>query len=214
MHRFAWVVALCLLPAVASADVPTPGQRPVPYKLVAEGMEAFPDRVLLAFPWTLSGGAPTEEHAIIDANGTEFGRRSDRAKLWVAKKADYDEWKKTYKPSEVRHEDPALREFFASKKVVLCNLAPNVDTLVPEENNVKEIRERMRAVKLSDTECVLEKVAEAPNAKAAVVTPENVPKKSGCAGCTVGSESGGWGFAIALAVALGLRRGRAHRFFA
>lgn len=211
----ATALAALLLSASAAADVATPGWRKVPYSLAVEGMDRFPDRILLAFPWTDSGGAPTEEHAEITASGLSFGLRADHVKIWSARRVDYEAWRKTYTPVPGGREDKPLQELFASKMVVLCNLTPNHVDHVPEGAKVTAIREKMRAVSLTDTECTLEKVLETRDPSATIVTPENVPPRGGCASCSTGEHEGaafaGVCGAVALLAGIALRRRRGKR---
>ncbi|MEJ7731829.1 MAG: hypothetical protein WKG00_21795 [Polyangiaceae bacterium] len=115
------------LAAPARADLgPPPGKRRVQFEVRVEGLTAFPDMVIAVYPYSLSDGAPTTEHAVLrDGQPLPVGRRSATPKLWAVKKSDYEAFAASYKPTQSAG-DPALEAFFASGKARDCgaNIQP------------------------------------------------------------------------------------------
>jgi hypothetical protein len=208
-RRTASLVIAFALAALAStparADLPPPdGQKFVSYAFRVEGLAAFPEHVLLAFPWSLSSGRPTEEHAVVeDKKPLSVGRRSGAPKLYSMKRSDYDAWKVSYKPPSDNYEDPELKALFVSHKVRVCDAAPSVRHVLSTDDSRSEVVEVIRAVAIDDARCDLD-------APAAAAEPATSPKAGGCAGCGAAGRGGYTPGAVAAALALlfGLRRGR------
>jgi hypothetical protein len=92
----------------------------VSFEVRVEGLTAFPEMVLVVYPYSLSDGAPTTEHAVLrDGEPLPVGRRSATPKLWAVKKADYEAFAASYKPT-FSSSDPALEAFFATGKARDC----------------------------------------------------------------------------------------------
>lgn len=211
----------------AGADLPPPeGKKFVSNAFSVTNLAAFSDYTLLAFPWSLSNGRPTEEMAeLVDGKEVGLGRRSATPKIYAISRSDYQRWQANYKAPEDNSEDKAARELFASDKVILCDvtLAPTyqVDKTDPRDTVV----EAFSVVKIAPGVCDLEKV-NAPKVAPPPTTaapsddvtsgganePTTAPREGGCAGCSVGGTGNGLeglfgvGFALALTRALFMRR--------
>jgi hypothetical protein len=198
---------LLLTPSLARADLPAPdGMRYVEYRFRVDGSsKQSPDHVIVVYPWSLSNGAPTREQTTAaDGQWVSVGKRSYPPVLYVARKADYEAFIKTYAaPDESVDSDPKIDAFLA--KSVKCNLAPNPNFEVQDDDPRSAIEEIFVAQTISDTSCVLTKVTP-PDAVG------TAPKGGGCAGCTTSEHriaSGiGLGGLFALLVALGRKRRR------
>jgi MYXO-CTERM domain-containing protein len=213
--------ALLCSAAPALADLPPPdGTKFVGYGFQVDNLAAFPDYVVLAFPWSMSSGRPSEEHAVVsDGKRLGVGRRSASPKLYAMKRADYEAWKATYTPPQDNYEDPQLRTLFASDKVRVCDQAPEPKFSLDEDDERNEVVQAFRALKIDGATCALE-LASAKDTSAKTEQPSNdtspspstdgAPKSGGCAGCTVEPPAGSaWaliGSAVAAALLVGRRR--------
>ena len=92
---------LTLAPGVAVADsAPSRGTKWATFSFEVDNLAAFPDRVLLAFQCSSSGGVPVRELAELSPGKTVVvGRRGGDCRLYSMAKADFDAWKLTYKPT-------------------------------------------------------------------------------------------------------------------
>lgn len=200
------MTTLVSLSGAASADAPPPeGTKFVGYSFQVENMTAFPDHVLIAYPWSTSNGAPTREHSILEnGQSLRIGRRSDATKLYAMKRSAYDEWKQSYAAPENRWEDPALDALVASDKVVACDEAPFARFELAESDARTAITDVFRANRISDATCDLAVVSKP------TTTPSG-PSKGGCAGCAVTGEAQRSGIlgVFALAALAWVRRRRA-----
>jgi hypothetical protein len=198
---------LLLAPSLARADLPPPdGTRYVPYRFRVDGSsKQSPDHVIVVYPWSLSNGAPTREQTTTpDGQWVSVGKRSYPPALYVVRKADYEAFVKTYAAADGPTDtDPKVDAFLA--KSAKCNLAPNPDFTVSDDDPRSAIEEIFVAQTMSDTSCVLTKT-NPPDAVG------QAPKGGGCAGCTTSEHriaSGiGLGGLFALLVALGRKRSR------
>ncbi len=243
MKLASWVSALALgttvalAAAEARADLPPPdGKKFVEYAFQVQGVSAQKDWVLLAFPYSASNGRPTEEYAEL-AEGTpvSVGRRGGLPKLYAMKLADYDAFKKGYKPPQDNFEDPALRALFSSDKVVRCDGAPGPTHQLPTTDRRDKIVETLKLVSVDAKACRVVAADAAtpvststptaapatdPSAGASptdvasaapVASSDPTPKSGGCAGCSMDGVERKSG---ALVVGLGVlalviaRRGR------
>lgn len=209
----------------AFADLPPPeGKKFVNNAFSVANLSAFPEYTLIAFPWSLSNGRPTEEMTeLADGKEVGLGRRSAVPKIYAIARADYQSWRANYKAPEDNFEDKAARELVASDKVTLCDvtLAPtySLDRSDPRETVV----EAFTAVKIAPGVCDLEKANAtkspvSPSTPVGEVTsggpsePSTAPREGGCAGCSVGGTGGrfeglfGVGVLLVLSRALFMRR--------
>ena len=95
---------LTLLLSVARADLPPPvTQKYVRFSVVVSGLAAYPDHVVVVYPWSNSNGALTAELVqLIDGQPLGFGRRIDGAPAFYAiKKLDLEVWSAT-EPRDVQ----------------------------------------------------------------------------------------------------------------
>lgn len=182
----------------ASADLPPPdGVKFVDFAIAVENLAAFPDVVVVAYPWSLSNGAPTTEHAVLkDGQPLEIGRRSPTPKLWAVKKADYEAFAASHKPTH-EYQDGPLEAFFKSGKAIACDASVEPDHQLPESDARDRIVQAFRADAIDATRCQLvatgDRKATAASAPPAPATdgealpPENAPAAGagGCAGCAV-----------------------------
>jgi hypothetical protein len=216
----------CLLPAGrALADLPPPdGTRFVDYGFRVDGLAKFPDRVLVAYPWSLSNGAPTRELAEVrDGEVVNVGRRSPTPALYALKKVAFEEFKKAHPEAFLPGGEPAALEELV-RAAVRCDAAPSPQFSLSTSDTRSAIVDVFRAERLDDASCnlVAQKAAGAEpevspagtDARAAGDGEGTVaPKGGGCAGCVVPAGRAGFlpGFA-SLLVGLGLLgRRRAQR---
>jgi hypothetical protein len=203
----ATVLGLALSGAsVASADLPPPdGQKFVNYAFKVEGLGKYADYVLLAYPYSLSNGAPTTEHAKLeDGKETGLGRRSAQPKLYAMNKRAYEEWLESYEPTHSM-DDPALTALFTSDKVIPCDakLTPSYQLATTDPRSA--IVEAFRIEALGEKSCKLALVGAPPTRVASGESPtQQPPKKAGCAGCATPSNEGSGAGALALLLALAL----------
>lgn len=217
----ALVLAAVTAAGVASADVPPPdGIKRVGYGFTVSNLAAFPGHVVVAYPWSTSNGAPTTEHAVVsDGVMVPVGARSAPPRLWVVKKADWEAFAATHRPSG-SYEDAPLTAFFeTSGKATACDLAPQVRTEIPEEDPRDRVVDAFRAEAIADGRCHLVAAAapattgggptgDAPAPAPAASSP--APSTGGCAGCHVGTTSHGAGALafLAAAIAVAIRSAR------
>lgn len=140
----------------ASADLPPPdGVKFVDFAIAVENLAAFPDVVVVAYPWSLSNGAPTTEHAVLkDGQPLEIGRRSPTPKLWAVKKADYEAFAASHKPTH-EYQDGPLEAFFKSGKAIACDASVEPDHQLPESDARDRIVQAFRADAIDATRCQL-----------------------------------------------------------
>ncbi|MCA9591815.1 MAG: MYXO-CTERM sorting domain-containing protein [Myxococcales bacterium] len=224
------LVATAALSTAAHADLPPPdGEKFVSFSFQVQNVEAFPDTVLLAYPYSASNGAPTVEVAEVKANAPlTIGRRSANTELYTMKRTDYDAWKKSYKPGKDEFNDPELKKLFESDKVVKCDTAPTRVFQLPKDDprdavlqtlklesakpcHVTEASAQAKAAPDSDPKPT---PAADPKPTPASEPPPNPtpssPPKSGCGGCATGGapSPGGALSLLALGAAVLLRRRR------
>lgn len=160
-----------LLTPPARADLPPPeGTKFVSYRFVVHGSAAFPDHVVLVFPWSLSDGAPTTEYKLVpDGEPVRVGRRvMATPHLHAMRKADHDEWRAGIE----RYPTPeALEQLFAGPKVIDCGVDLNPRFSLESSDPSDEIVDHFRVTALSDTACALESI-EAP------ATPTDAPVRA------------------------------------
>jgi hypothetical protein len=202
----------------AAADLPPPdGEKYVEFAVVIENLAAFPDMVVVAYPWSMSSGAPTTEHARAeDGKPLGVGRRSPQPKLWAIAKADYEAFSATYKATH-SYEDPALEALFKSDKVKECNAVVTPSHQLPESDPRDTIIQSFRAEAVAKDACRMVAIAAKPGEAGA--TSDGVPgapgsatppSGGGCAACTTSAQArtGGVekhaGFAAVLTFAVGV----------
>lgn len=190
----ALALALALFsPALARADVPPPdGQRRVPYRFRVDGVaKQSPDHVIVVYPWSLSNGAPTREQTMApDGQWVSVGRRSYPPELYAVRKADYEEFTKSYvAPDGPERDDPAVEAFLT--KAAKCNMGPVPRFTVSDDSPLDTIEETFVAQTISDTSCVLTRTSSPSDAQA------NAPKSGGCAGCTTSDNRVASGIGLA-----------------
>jgi len=167
-----FVLAVCMaLPARADAPPPD-GQKYVGFALSVDGLAATPDHVVVAYPWSLSSGAPTYEHAVLtEGTPLRIGRRSPDVVLWAVPKAAWEAFEKTLPPAgDEDARRAALAAFFAGPTAVRCNLAPEHVWTLPTSDPRDVVEDRLAVEAIDATTCRLARVAmKAP-----------APTKSGC----------------------------------
>jgi hypothetical protein len=189
------VAAVVTLAAHVRADLPPPEDKKfVGYAFRVGNTKAFPDYVVLAFPWSLSGGAPTKEHALVeDGKPLSVGRRSSTPELYAMKRSEYESWKAEYKPT-MEYQDPALDALFASQKVVRCTAKLSPEFLLAKDDPREQVTEAFRVEAIDATSCKIKKLDanETPNPTTPVGTPmatpsdptgPTPPRARGCGGC-------------------------------
>lgn len=190
--------AVFSLAATGRADLPPPSDKKfVDYVFTVDNAKAFPDYVLLAFPWSLSNGAPTKEHALVeDGKPVSVGRRSSTPELYSMKRSEYETWKAGYEPTH-EYQDPALDALFASDKVVRCSAKLSPEFLIGKDDPRNQVVEAFRVEAIDAKSCKIAKVgaAETPKPKTPVGTSPPGPTPSetaptpgptrarGCGGC-------------------------------
>ena len=213
MH-LAWFALLCFLcPNLAKGDVPPDdGQKYVSYAFRVEKLASFPDYVMLAYPWSLSNGAPTREHTRVEAGKNVYvGRRSDDPRLYAMKRADYAKWLEGYTATGEYGNDPALEALFAGPKVVRCQGAkPSPRFEVSDSYPREEVLDVLKVVQMDASGCRVEASAAASSEAAANQAKSPNTSKGGCAGCSVPDSTRPSGPAWA-SVALGLLALRRRR---
>lgn len=217
-------LAVCSFSLLARADLPPPdGQKFVSYGFSVANVKSFPDYVLLAFPWSLSNGAPTKEHALVEEGKTvRVGRRSQTPKLYAMKRAEYEKWKASYQPTH-EYQDPALDALFSGKQVIPCGIELTPKTMIEKSDPREEVVEALRVESIDAAACRVVLAGAAAPAKtesptttpATPVTPASSPapsaepKPRGCGACEV--STGSSGFTAWPALALGLLLWRRRR---
>lgn len=195
-----------LIPSVASADVPPPaGMRRVGFEFTVEGLEAFPERAVFAYPCGGSHGAPMRELAVLSpGRRVSVGTRGGDCPLYSTSKAALDAWLASYAPTGTTH-DPAADAFVAGAGIVRCQGGPTVRHERAASDGPAPLREVLRASRVDAGGCVVTS-ASGP--------PAPPPAKGGCAGCAVtpaGAEAVGAALAAGAALGLGLRRRASFR---
>jgi MYXO-CTERM domain-containing protein len=214
----------------ANADLPPPdGQKFVDYAFKVDGLASFGGYVLLAYPYSLSNGRPTTEHAKLeDGKPTSLGRRSPQPKLYAMKKQAYEQWLQSYKPAEGEMEDPALDALFKSDKVVACDAKLSPSFQLAKEDPRSVVVEAFRAKSIDDKTCQLELAGAPPSSDTPTSspptklsnteTPSTTPApatKGGCAGCaTVPADDDPSALALLALLAIGATRLRRRAFAA
>lgn len=222
--------------ASAHADLgPPPGMRRVSFEVRVEGLAAFPEMVVVVYPWSLSNGAPSVEHAVLrDGQPLEVGRRSATPKLWAVKKSDYDAFAASYKPTH-SSTDPALEAFFASGKARDCGATVQPVFELPFADPRGAAVQSFKADAIDASRCLLTAAppphpAPTDNGQRAtpVAPPPDAPREGnagptdppkapggGCAGCSVDAGAGDRWVGVAAAVCLlgvaATRRRRSRR---
>ena len=181
-------LALIALGSTAHADAPPPsGQKYVDYQFKVQGLGA--DQQLVAWPWSLSNGAPTREYAVI-SNDTPIyvGRRSPNVQLFAVDKTKWQAFvseRLDNKPPRTDEERAALDAFLTAPHAARCNVHPNDQHMLPTSDPRDVIEEVFVAKTVNPTSCVLE----------AMPLPRT---KSGCHGGPLGLGFGLAGLALIL----------------
>jgi MYXO-CTERM domain-containing protein len=221
-HTLFLSLALALVPAAALADLPPPnGMAFVSYAFQVDGLAKFPDYVVVAYPWSLSNGAPTREHTLVeDGKKVSVGRRSPPPELYAVKKVAWEEFHRQHPQGPVNpgETDKAIEELL--KGAVKCDAMPNVVYTLPTSDPRSEVLDKFRAEAIDDKTCHLvpagaaggaspESDAKGPN-PAPNGDPTAAPKGGGCAGCAVGGGEAGLGMGL-MAMLAGLFAARRRR---
>jgi MYXO-CTERM domain-containing protein len=229
-------LAVAFAGSVARADLPPPdGQKFVPYGFRVEGVSAQTDWVLLAYPCSDSNGRPMDEYQVVSEGANiGVGRRGGTPRLYAMKRADYDAFAKTYKPSDA-FPDKALADLFGGNKVVACDKGPTPVHQISSSDPRAGVTESLKLVSVDASSCHVVAVADgsaAPSATAnATASPAvapaasstagapavgtnspvgpsdaagDAPKSGGCAGCAVDGADGREGALVAGLGALAL----------
>jgi len=187
-------VLLFAIDATARADVPPDdGWKYVGNNFRATGLAAFPDHVLVAYPWSASNGAPTREHVVMkEGEAVSIGRRSPDIVLWAVRRTAWETFAKTL----TRDEDTdaaRLDAFLRAPDAVACDARPEpIGTL--RDDDPRDVVEHTIVVRaLADDACKLE-----------LARPPAALDRGGCRACS-GGEGATSAWILAL-VALVVRR--------
>jgi hypothetical protein len=151
-------------------EAPPSGERNVSYGFVVDGLAEFPEFVVIAYPWSLSNGAPTRELTEVkDGTRVRVGRRSGQPVLYALRRASFERWTATRTPASEDHEDPAADALVAGPGVVRCDVSLNVRHRVSARSSASSIEDRYRASAIDDATCTIELVKKdsEPRASAA-----------------------------------------------
>jgi len=166
IRHLALTLALFALTSTAHADAPPPDdQKYVGYSFKIEGLAAFPDVVVVAWPWSLSNGAPTREYAVLtDDTPLRVGRRSPTIKLYAVGKVAWETFVKTELGNAQPDNDAkvsALNAFLTAPNAAACNENPN-DIHVISDSDPRSIVEDVYSAKtLSASACELTRTSPA-----------------------------------------------------
>jgi len=184
---------------LARADVAPPdGIKYVSYEMRVQGLEAYPDHVLLVYPWSLSNGAPTREVGVIDpGKPLNFGRRiSGPPKVYAMRREAWENVR-----AEVEARDPEAGggddDGFPAPGAIDCGLTVSPVHQV-DEDGPDVATGTYEVAALSDDGCRLQKLSSTPSPQA----------RGGCASCTVGSSGDDRPWWLVGLLALALRRRR------
>lgn len=197
-------VALAATPA--RADIaPDDGTRFAEYGFRVDNLEAFPEYVVLAYPWSMSNGAPTYEHTEVEPGEVvSVGRRSDDPKLHAMRRADYAAWTASH-PADADDYAPQRQALFESGKLMNCGVTVAPLHYVPSDYQ-GGVLDVFAALSIDAGGCKIVAVPEKslrPSATQVSVTPPPQPQ---AAGCRMGE--GVSGLAMLTLGLLGLRRRR------
>jgi len=153
------LTAALALPLTAHADTPPPsGKKYVGFQFKVQGLTA--DQLLVAYPWSLSGGAPTHEHTVVRGDKpVSVGRRSPNVQLYAVDKAAWDRFeadtlaKVEQQSAEYR---AALDGFLKAPHAAPCNVGPNDQHMLPTSDPRDTIEEVLVAKTISPSSCILE----------------------------------------------------------
>lgn len=169
-------LATLALSTRAHADAPPPdGQKYVSFAFKIQGLSAFPDHAIVAWPWSLSNGAPTREFAVItNDTALQVGRRSPTIQLYAVKKTTWETFLQSElggaQPDNVA-KDEALTAFLAPPNAGPCNVNPRPTFVLPTSDPRDTVEEVFTAKELGDATCTLERQASTE------------PVASGSSGC-------------------------------
>jgi hypothetical protein len=155
------LAAVIALPLTAHADAPPPdGQKYVGFQFKVQGLSA--DQLLVAYPWSLSGGAPTREHTVVRGEApVSVGRRSPTVQLYAVDKAAWERFE-AEALKKVEYQSPeyhaALDGFLKAPNAAPCNVQPNDQHMLPTSDPRETIEEVLVAKTVSPSSCVLEAV--------------------------------------------------------
>jgi len=196
------VVSALVVATSARADMmPEDGTRSTDYGFRVDDISAFPDYVVLAYPWSLSNGAPTYEHTVVKPGEVvRVGRRSDDPGLYAMRRAEFEAWTASHAPDAEDYE-PQRQALFASGKVMRCGATVSPTHDVPADYQ-GEVLDVFRAESIDARSC---KIVAVP-AKSLRPSASEPPVTRPAAGCRSGD--GGPGYAMLALVLLGLRRRR------
>ncbi|MFO0555771.1 MAG: hypothetical protein U0271_45765 [Polyangiaceae bacterium] len=204
-RSLAWVLALAGLsaaaaPSVARADLPPPdGTKYVGYEFSVENLAAFPDYVLIAFPTSMSNGAPTRELAILsDGMPVPLGRRSDTPSLYLVKKADFDVWKATRGTTQDALDESAA-DLVKTPLVIPCDAHISPTFSLPDSDKRETVSDKFRLAEAGPKTCHIVSAAAAKpesgsqgnSGTTSSGDPDNgkTKKSGGCAGCAIDDKS-------------------------
>lgn len=205
--RLVCMISVALAASSARADIaPDDGTRFADYGFRVENLEAFPEFVVLAYPWSLSNGAPTYEHTVVEPGQVvSVGRRSDDPELLAMRRADYEAWTASH-PADGDEYALHREALFASDKVVKCGAKVSPLHYVPGDYQ-GGVLDVFRAESIAASGCKIVAVPTKslrPSARETPVTPPPQPTAQGCR-----IVDGLPGLAMLSLGLLGLRRRRA-----
>ncbi|MCC6620217.1 MAG: hypothetical protein IT385_03125 [Deltaproteobacteria bacterium] len=177
--RAAVALTFVLCGPLARADVPPEdGLKYVGNTFRVTGLAAFPDHVVVAYPWSASNGAPTHEHVVMrDGDPVSIGRRSPNIVLWAVRHDAWEAFAKTLVKDEDR-DAAALEAFLRAPNAVRCDARPVPIGTIDEDDPRDVIDHPLIVRSITDAACSLE--APAPPAA----------KPSSCGACSGGDAVG------------------------
>ncbi|MCC6622495.1 MAG: hypothetical protein IT385_14620 [Deltaproteobacteria bacterium] len=177
------VFALSLTAPLARADEPpADGLKYASNTFKVTGLAKFPEHVVVAFPWSLSNGAPTREHVVMkEGEAVHIGRRSPAITLWAVKKTAWDAFAKAELGQDEDANAAALTEFLKAPNAVACDARPERVGTISKDDPREVIEHELVVKSIGDAACDLELAAPA-----AAAAPVSKGSGSGCAGGDVG----------------------------
>ncbi len=156
----ALAVALGAASTARGDEPPPPLRKRVSFQFVIEGLDAHPEHVVFAYPWSGSDGAPTREHArVMSGRPVWVGSRSDQPRLYAMPRAAFEEWERTHEPTGEYGENPEADALVARPDVVRCTGRIRPRHRISSLSNADYIRQRLRVVSLNDRLCLLSELS-------------------------------------------------------
>ncbi len=206
--RILCTISVALAATSARADIaPDDGTRFAEYGFRVDNLEAFPEFVVLAYPWSLSNGAPTYEHTEVKPGEVvSVGRRSDDPELLAMRRADYEAWTASH-PADGGEYALHREALFASDKLMKCGAKVSPLHYVPGDYQ-GDVLDVFRAESIDAGGCKIVAVPAKSLRPSATQSPVTPPPQPPAQGCRI--AEGVSGLAMLSLGLLGLRRRRAR----